>query len=260
MTKCAVQRELLQAVINKVLYTLLLEQQRILVTLQFPRFSKTFLPRIENMSLFTTAPNASSLFEDLTTREIVSQRKFVCALLSLRLVGGRKIRRFAPLAPIRTDATSNNSNDGEHSSSNSSSKEVAEAVPDVLAFLNSIEVPVEDAANATTVNTPGSGRKKRRRAESSTSPDDKNLEMVYLARRESYGQEDNMRVVNSAVDDEDGSSALVPQLVSSSYDQVMPAGFQEDQDSNSGSEMEGYDDEGEEEQARFSDVDENMQT
>lgn len=78
---------MLDALVHKIYYFLLIEQEKILYELQFPRFSLRLLERIQNINNILPANNSKSLFfDDLTVREIASQRRFVGALLHIRLV------------------------------------------------------------------------------------------------------------------------------------------------------------------------------
>jgi hypothetical protein len=82
-----VQREMLNALLHKIYYILLIEQEKILYELQFPRFFKHILDKIQNINNILPPNNPKGLFfDDVTVREIATQRRFVCALLHVRLV------------------------------------------------------------------------------------------------------------------------------------------------------------------------------
>jgi hypothetical protein len=84
---CAVQQELLHALINKALFALLLEQQTQLAQIGFPRFSLQF---VETLKSFVQArKNAGSAgkteFDTALVKQVNAQRELVCAFLSVRL-------------------------------------------------------------------------------------------------------------------------------------------------------------------------------
>lgn len=94
MNRCAVQREVLYATINKTLFSLLMEQQRLLCELRFPRFSAAF---IDNLSLAPKAcaaagPSLQSFFDPAAMAELAQQQRLVCAVLSVRLLDRRTPR------------------------------------------------------------------------------------------------------------------------------------------------------------------------
>lgn len=98
--RCVVQRELLNAVINKTLTALLLEQQQVLADAGLPMFTKDFVTNLENdqrtrqnslpgavkvkLEGGTSASAAVMDRKDINSR-LSAQRGFVCALLSTRL-------------------------------------------------------------------------------------------------------------------------------------------------------------------------------
>ncbi len=89
--KMIVQREMLGALIHKIFYFLLIEQQKILCELGFPRFHPHLLERIQNINNILPANNSKGLFfDEITVREIASQRRFVCSLLHIRIKLGKK--------------------------------------------------------------------------------------------------------------------------------------------------------------------------
>ena len=58
-SRCAVQREVLHAVVNKTIYSLLMDQQRALVAAGFPRFSTLIVERIQNtMGALKSSPSS----------------------------------------------------------------------------------------------------------------------------------------------------------------------------------------------------------
>ena len=96
-SRCAVQREVLHAVVNKTIYSLLMDQQRALVAAGFPRFSTSIVERIQNtMVALKSSPSSVtatpvtggrpvSNFDSILLEELSVQKKFVCVLLSLRV-------------------------------------------------------------------------------------------------------------------------------------------------------------------------------
>eukprot|EP00981_Chlorochromonas_danica_P006932 scaffold1507_cov158-Ochromonas_danica.AAC.1 len=95
-SRSAVQRELLHALINKTLFSLLIEQERVLAGLHFPRFNEVFTQTLESAarSHMTASSSSSaaasslpmSFFDNMIAAELSQQRRLVCALLSLRLL------------------------------------------------------------------------------------------------------------------------------------------------------------------------------
>ena len=101
------QRSLLNALINKTIYDLLIEQESILASIHFPRFSFMTLQQIEqavmkktqtlqSQSQQTTGTyrgmlggghyNTSTIDNPIISSEIVRQQKLVCGFLSIRLM------------------------------------------------------------------------------------------------------------------------------------------------------------------------------
>lgn len=86
-----VQRELLHAIVNKIMYSILLEQERALIQVGFPQFTSDVVAKLEsclNYSKQLISSNANqNVFdhEPQLERAILRQRVFVCALLSVRL-------------------------------------------------------------------------------------------------------------------------------------------------------------------------------
>ncbi len=87
----AVQKELLNAVVNKTMFALLIEQQSSLAELSFPRFTTQFVDRLEK---FVTPVRSAQTVNDKKNKDtefaaivehIKSQQVLVCALLSIRL-------------------------------------------------------------------------------------------------------------------------------------------------------------------------------
>jgi hypothetical protein len=99
--RAAVQQELLHAMINKSLFSLLLEQQTQLATLRFPRFTLSFIETLKasvlqrslavvNKSTNTSSAAASAAlghggYDEAILSHVSTQRALVCALLSVRL-------------------------------------------------------------------------------------------------------------------------------------------------------------------------------
>lgn len=90
-SRCEVQKELLNAAINKTMFALLIEQQAALCELHFPRFSPAFVDRLRKYvsaphSTKGAPPSATSQaeFESLS-QQVQGQQVLVCALLSVRL-------------------------------------------------------------------------------------------------------------------------------------------------------------------------------
>lgn len=85
---CAVQQELLHALVNKALFTLLLEQQIQLAAIGFPRFSSAF---VEKLKLYIQGRKKSANNHHKTeidaalVQQIASQQELLCAFLSVRL-------------------------------------------------------------------------------------------------------------------------------------------------------------------------------
>jgi hypothetical protein len=84
---CAVQQELLHALINKALFALLVEQQTQLAQVGFPRFSLQFVETLK--SSVQARKNAASVgkteFDAALVKQVSAQRELVCAFLSVRL-------------------------------------------------------------------------------------------------------------------------------------------------------------------------------
>eukprot|EP00600_Ochromonadales_sp_CCMP1393_P006214 CAMPEP_0174959844 /NCGR_PEP_ID=MMETSP0004_2-20121128/3394_1 /TAXON_ID=420556 /ORGANISM="Ochromonas sp., Strain CCMP1393" /LENGTH=716 /DNA_ID=CAMNT_0016208191 /DNA_START=160 /DNA_END=2311 /DNA_ORIENTATION=+ len=105
---CAVQQELLLALINKSLLALLIEQQMILTSAGFPRFSNTFTESIKSYihqrknSLATITTSTNLEFDRTLASHVYDQRLMVCALLSTRLHAvSRERSRAAQLSRTR---------------------------------------------------------------------------------------------------------------------------------------------------------------
>ncbi len=76
--RCAVQRDVVTATVNKTLFSLVLEQEAVLLGLGLPYFSPEILSRIEAVS------GDAHLYSNELFKTLEQQRKIVCALLSLR--------------------------------------------------------------------------------------------------------------------------------------------------------------------------------
>ena len=85
---CAVQQELLHALVNKALFTLLVEQQTQLAQIGFPRFSTAFVDKLKlyiqnrkksNNNLHTIEYDAA------VVQQVKAQQEILCAFLSVRL-------------------------------------------------------------------------------------------------------------------------------------------------------------------------------
>ncbi len=92
------QKELLNAVVNKTMFALLIEQQLCLAELNFPRFSLNFVDRLEK---YITPHRGTQTVNDKKNKDfefsqivdiIKSQSQLVCALLSIRLTSIQKER------------------------------------------------------------------------------------------------------------------------------------------------------------------------
>lgn len=89
--KYKTQHQLLHVLINKTLYHLLLEQQKILLQIDFPYFSTSFLRKLEltilsnKDAISTISSNNSSFFDSSIIEIIKKQRKLINVLLYLRL-------------------------------------------------------------------------------------------------------------------------------------------------------------------------------
>jgi hypothetical protein len=92
--RAVVQTELFIALINKTMYSLLIEQEKMLSEIAFPGFSRNFVLSMETAlnqrkSVLqqgnTNALKNMPFFDANMAKEIAQQRKFVCALLSIRL-------------------------------------------------------------------------------------------------------------------------------------------------------------------------------
>ena len=85
---CAVQQELLHAIINKAQFSLLIEQQIQLVQIGFPRFTLTFIDSLK--SYINTRKNISNAgkneYDAPLMRQVAAQRELLCAFLSVRLL------------------------------------------------------------------------------------------------------------------------------------------------------------------------------
>jgi hypothetical protein len=91
---CEVQIELLNAIINKTMYSILLEQEQLLNQLHFPFFTNNFSQQLTNRlnqrKVFLQNRNFQELnskffFETSTNQDLLYQQKVVCSLLSIRL-------------------------------------------------------------------------------------------------------------------------------------------------------------------------------
>jgi hypothetical protein len=86
--RCEVQRELLAAIINKTMFSMLVEQQQMLADMRFPGFSISFadsLKAVPRQNMLASS-STTSFFEENITKEIQKQQTLVCALLSVRLL------------------------------------------------------------------------------------------------------------------------------------------------------------------------------
>lgn len=90
------QREVLHSVVNKTIYSLLMDQQRALVAAGFPKFSSSVVERIQQAmaALKSGAAPAgtpaaggqpASNFDSALLEELSAQKRIMCALLSLRV-------------------------------------------------------------------------------------------------------------------------------------------------------------------------------
>ena len=90
------QREVLHSVVNKTVYSLLMDQQRALVAAGFPRFSSSVMERIQMAMLAVRNGDApggtpaaggqpASNFDPTLLKDIAEQKKIMCALLSFRV-------------------------------------------------------------------------------------------------------------------------------------------------------------------------------
>jgi hypothetical protein len=85
-SRCEVQREVLHSVVNKVIYSLLMDQQRTLVAAGFPHFSSGTVERIQTvMAALRSGEQPETKFDGPLLEELSIQKKLVCALLSLRV-------------------------------------------------------------------------------------------------------------------------------------------------------------------------------
>jgi hypothetical protein len=91
---CEVQIELLDAIINKTMYSILLEQEQLLTQLHFPFFTNNFIQqltsRLNQRKTFLQNRNFQELnnkffFETSTNQDLLYQQKVICSLLSIRL-------------------------------------------------------------------------------------------------------------------------------------------------------------------------------
>lgn len=83
----------MHALINKTLFSLLIEQEKVLASLHFPRFNEVFTQTLESAArshMIASSSSSSSLptsfFDNMIAAELSQQRRLVCALLSLRLL------------------------------------------------------------------------------------------------------------------------------------------------------------------------------
>ena len=90
------QREVLHSVVNKTVYSLLMDQQRALVAAGFPRFSSSVMERIQMAMVAVrngdatggtpaAAGQPASNFDAALLKDIAEQKKIMCALLSFRV-------------------------------------------------------------------------------------------------------------------------------------------------------------------------------
>lgn len=82
------QKELLNALINKIMFLLLLDHQKALANIGFPKFSENFIEKLEsslnNRKININDSNTSD-YDDFVVNTISEQRQLVCALISYRL-------------------------------------------------------------------------------------------------------------------------------------------------------------------------------
>lgn len=90
------QREVLHSVVNKTVYSLLMDQQRALVAAGFPRFTSSVMERIQMAMVAVRNGDATggtpaaggqpaSNFDVALLKDIAEQKKIMCALLSFRV-------------------------------------------------------------------------------------------------------------------------------------------------------------------------------
>ena len=94
--RCLVQRELLHAIVNKTLVSLLIEQEKVLSLLEFPKFDGKVLSLLNNCiinaqsqitSTAVSKPMNTFDYSIELNQSITQQSKLVCVLLSIRLTG-----------------------------------------------------------------------------------------------------------------------------------------------------------------------------
>lgn len=105
--RCNVQKEVLISIVNKTMYSLLLDQCRVLNELKFPRCSNDMIERIEANNNKCLNSNELNNYDKDLTQAINTLQRYCCSLLSFR------IDNYATPALKRgyiDDAISNNDN------------------------------------------------------------------------------------------------------------------------------------------------------
>lgn len=111
---CAVQQELLHALVNKALFTLLVEQQTQLALIGFPRFSNTFVDKLKSYMQNRLKNASKTEYEAALVQQVTSQRELLCAFLSVRLTTVSVERsRAAQLARPRLSRAASIDHDSE---------------------------------------------------------------------------------------------------------------------------------------------------
>lgn len=85
-----IKKELIHSIINKTMFSILLEQERVLSEINFPHFNRNIIEKIEDFirrkkNAITGGSNIEVLFDPNLIQEIMLQSGLICGLLSLRL-------------------------------------------------------------------------------------------------------------------------------------------------------------------------------
>jgi hypothetical protein len=83
--RCNVQKEVLMSIVNKTMYSLLLDQCKVLNELKFPRCSNDLIERIESNNNKCLNSNEINSYDKELTQAINTLQRYCCSMLSLRI-------------------------------------------------------------------------------------------------------------------------------------------------------------------------------
>lgn len=116
-TRHLVQREVLNAIVNKSLCALMIEQQQLLCKIQFPGFTQKVIDMLESnfvkMNVSADAASGTAKWDEDLLESLALQRQYVYALLQGRLVGHQwRESRFSAkeeeVSTLTTESTDHN--------------------------------------------------------------------------------------------------------------------------------------------------------